>query len=47
MEGFNTDVTGFEKSFVPHLQPHHTKALVLGTGGSSKAVAYILKKIGY
>jgi shikimate dehydrogenase len=44
--GFNTDVTGFEKSFVPYLQPHHRKALVLGTGGSSKAVAYILKKSG-
>jgi shikimate dehydrogenase len=44
--GFNTDVTGFEKSFVPHLQAHHRKALVLGTGGSSKAVAYILKKSG-
>ena len=44
--GFNTDVTGFEKSFAPHLQAHHTKALVLGTGGSSKAVAYILEKAG-
>lgn len=44
--GFNTDVTGFEKSFVPHLQPHHKKALILGTGGSSKAVAYVLKKKG-
>jgi shikimate dehydrogenase len=44
--GFNTDVAGFEKSFTPYLQPHHRKALVLGTGGSSKAVAYILKKRG-
>lgn len=44
--GFNTDVAGFEKSFIPHLQPHHTKALVLGTGGSSKAVAYVLKQSG-
>ena len=43
--GFNTDVIGFEKSFAPHLQPHHKKALILGTGGSSKAVAYILKKL--
>jgi len=43
--GFNTDVTGFEKSFSPLLQSHHTKALVLGTGGSSKAVAYVLKKL--
>jgi shikimate dehydrogenase len=44
--GFNTDAAGFEKSFVPHLQAHHRKALVLGTGGSSKAVAYVLKKSG-
>lgn len=44
--GFNTDIAGFEKSFVPFLQPHHKKALVLGTGGSSKAVAYVLKKKG-
>jgi shikimate dehydrogenase len=44
--GFNTDIKGFERSFTPALQPHHRKALVLGTGGSSKAVAYILKKLG-
>jgi shikimate dehydrogenase len=43
--GYNTDTTGFEKSFVPYLQPHNTKALILGTGGSSKAIAYVLKKI--
>jgi shikimate dehydrogenase len=43
--GFNTDVTGFEKSFVPYLRSHNTKALVLGTGGSSKAVTYVLKKL--
>ncbi len=44
-KGFNTDVIGFEKSFTQLLQPHHTKALILGTGGSSKAVAYVLKKL--
>ena len=43
--GHNTDVVGFEKSLVPLLQPHHTKALVLGTGGSSKAVQYVLKQL--
>lgn len=43
--GFNSDVIGFEKSFVPHLQSHHTKALILGTGGASKAVQYVLKKL--
>jgi shikimate dehydrogenase len=45
--GFNTDITGFERSFIPHLQHHHKKALILGTGGSSKAVAYVLKKEGF
>ncbi len=44
--GFNTDVTGFEETFKPHLKPNHKKALILGTGGSSKAVAYVLKKLG-
>ena len=42
--GYNTDVVGFEKSFMPLLHPHHKKALVLGTGGASKAVQYILSK---
>lgn len=46
LTGFNTDVIGFERSFVPHLQGHHQQALVLGTGGASKAVQYILKKLG-
>ncbi|MEP6464835.1 MAG: shikimate dehydrogenase, partial [Parafilimonas sp.] len=44
--GFNTDVVGFEKSFIKNLQPHHTKALVLGTGGASYAVQFVLKKLG-
>ena len=44
LKGFNTDVVGFEKSFLPLLQPHQKKALVLGTGGASKAVQYILEK---
>jgi shikimate dehydrogenase len=43
---FNTDIIGFEKSFVKHLKPQHAKALVLGTGGASKAVQYVLKKLG-
>lgn len=45
LTGHNTDVVGFEKSLVPLLQPHYTKALVLGTGGSSKAVQYVLKQL--
>ncbi len=44
LSGFNTDVVGFEKSFLPLLEPCHKKALVLGTGGASKAVQYILSK---
>lgn len=44
--GFNTDVAGFTKSLQPELQPHHKKALILGSGGSSKAVQYALKEIG-
>jgi shikimate dehydrogenase len=44
--GYNTDVTGFKKSFLPHLKSYHKKALILGTGGASKAVAFVLKKLG-
>jgi len=44
--GFNTDVTGFEESLVGKLKPHHKQALVLGTGGASKAVEYVLQKLG-
>jgi shikimate dehydrogenase len=44
--GFNTDIIGFENSFSPLLKNNHTKALVLGSGGSSKAVQFVLKKLG-
>lgn len=47
LTGYNTDVTGFEKSFLPHLKDHHSRALVLGTGGASKAVQYVLNKLGF
>ncbi|MEP7318726.1 MAG: shikimate dehydrogenase [Panacibacter sp.] len=43
--GFNTDVVGFERSFVKHLKPHHTKALILGTGGAASAVEFVLQKL--
>jgi shikimate dehydrogenase len=46
LTGYNTDVMGFERSFVPQLQNHHKKALILGTGGAAKAVQYVLKKLG-
>jgi len=44
--GYNTDVIGFQQSLQPYLKPHHTKALILGTGGAAKAVQYTLKKLG-
>lgn len=44
--GHNTDVIGFERSLKEHLKDHHKAALVLGTGGSSKAVTYVLKGLG-
>lgn len=43
--GYNTDFIGFKKSLAPLLSPQHKKALILGTGGASKAVAYALKKL--
>lgn len=44
--GYNTDIYGFEWSFRPLLKPMHRQALILGTGGASKAVRFVLKKIG-
>ena len=43
--GYNTDVYGFMQSIQPLLKEHHKKALILGTGGASKAVAYALEKL--
>jgi len=45
-KGYNTDVTGFELSLIPLLAHQHTQALILGSGGSSRAVAYVLKQLG-
>ncbi|WP_111708084.1 shikimate dehydrogenase family protein [Lutibacter citreus] len=44
--GYNTDVYGFQNSIKPLLKEHHKKALILGTGGASKAIAFGLKKLG-
>jgi shikimate dehydrogenase len=44
--GYNTDVFGFKQSIKPFLTNRHEKALILGTGGAAKAVAYVLKEIG-
>jgi shikimate dehydrogenase len=46
LTGFNTDYIGFENSFSPLLKPHHTTALVLGNGGATEAVVFVLKRLG-
>ncbi len=46
LKGYNTDYYGFQKALEPLLQSHHKKALLLGTGGASKAVAYSLNQMG-
>ncbi len=43
--GFNTDIYGFESSLKPLLKLHHKNALILGTGGASKAIAFVLSKL--
>ncbi len=45
LTGYNTDVTGFEKSIFPLLKNHHNKALILGNGGAAAAVQFVLKKL--
>lgn len=45
LKGYNTDYYGFKKSIQPYLKPHHKKALILGTGGASKAIAYALQQL--
>lgn len=45
LKGYNTDYYGFKKSLIPLLEPHHKRALILGTGGASKAVAFALKEL--
>nr|WP_294775908.1 shikimate dehydrogenase [uncultured Flavobacterium sp.] len=46
LKGYNSDYYGFMKSLEPLLQPHHQKALILGTGGAAKAVAFALDQLG-
>lgn len=45
LKGFNTDIYGFQTSLLPLLESYHNKALILGTGGASKAIKYILKNL--
>ena len=42
---YNTDIIGFESSLLARLQPFHQKALILGNGGATEAVRYVLKKL--
>ncbi len=46
LTGYNTDYYGFAQSIKPFLEPIHQKALILGTGGASKAVNFALKNVG-
>lgn len=45
-KGFNTDIYGFSNSIKPFLEPHHQRALILGSGGSSRAVAAVFDSLG-
>ena len=46
LKGYNTDYYGFKKSIQPLLKPHHQRALILGTGGASKGIAFALEELG-
>jgi len=46
LEGYNTDIIGFRDSITPLLQKYHHKALILGTGGASKAIIKVLTDLG-
>ena len=47
LKGFNTDIFGFRESLTSHLHGRKiNNAIILGTGGSSKAIAHVLKKAG-
>lgn len=46
LKGYNTDYYGFAQSIKPFMEPSHQKALILGTGGASKAAYYALKNVG-
>ncbi|MCR5180607.1 MAG: shikimate dehydrogenase [Bacteroidaceae bacterium] len=46
LKGFNSDIIGFTQSLRPLLRSHHRKALVLGTGGASRAICHGLQQLG-
>lgn len=45
-KGYNSDIIGFTKSISPLIKPNHNEALILGTGGASKAVNAGLRSLG-
>ncbi|MGO1752488.1 MAG: shikimate dehydrogenase family protein [Psychroflexus sp.] len=47
LKGYNTDIYGFTKSFFPLIENHHHKALILGSGGASKAIEKALMSMGF
>jgi shikimate dehydrogenase len=46
LKGFNSDAYGFRESLIPLLGAGHSRALVLGTGGASRAVTFVLDQLG-
>jgi shikimate dehydrogenase len=46
LSGFNSDVTGIRDTLMPYISPEVRNAVVLGTGGSSRSVCYVLAKFG-
>ncbi len=46
MKGYNTDWIAFRDSAIPLMQAHHLSALILGTGGAARSVAYALTQLG-
>ena len=45
LRGFNTDYLGFLESIKKHIKKKHKKAIILGSGGASKAIVHALEKI--
>ncbi|MCB0805105.1 MAG: shikimate dehydrogenase [Bacteroidales bacterium] len=45
LKGYNSDVFGFRESLLPNLKKHHQQALIIGTGGSAKAVSFVLENL--
>lgn len=46
LSGYNTDVFGFKQMIKPFFESHHERAIIIGTGGASKAVQYVLEALG-